>query len=264
VIRSVLILVVGVTLTFTLSAWVRLSGLLRAPWTRAHCSRCSRAWGRAILKVAGVRVRLEGAEGGKLDQPLVLVANHQSWFDVFALAGMLPARTRFVAKEELRRVPLFGAAWEMCGHIRVNRGDRAEAVRSLDEAGRRIRDERLNVVVFAEGTRSPDGQLMPFKKGAFMLALQTGVPILPIGISGSRAVMPKGSFRIRPGEIRIRLGDPIPVEGLTVAERDALLQRTRQAVLALMDGSDGDPHAESLPESAADALHSDPPNSNPS
>lgn len=198
-------------------------------------------WGRALLWVAGAKVHIEGAEGGKLDQPLVVVANHQSWFDVFALAGTLPARTRFVAKEELRRVPLFGAAWEMCGHIRVNRGDRAEAVRSLDEAGHRIRDERLNVIVFAEGTRSRDGRLMPFKKGAFMLALQTGVPILPIGISGSRGVMAKGSFRIRPGEIRIRLGEPISVEGLTLADRDALLQRTRNEVLSLMEDPDGVP-----------------------
>ncbi len=234
-IRTFLVLVAGIVLTFSLSAWVRLSGLLRAPWARDHCSRASSFWGRALAWIAGVRVRLEGATREKLDRPLVVVANHQSWFDVFVLAGHIPGRARFVAKEELRRIPLFGAAWETCGHIRVNRGDRAEAVRSLNEAGARIRDERLNVILFPEGTRSPDGRLLPFKKGAFVLAIQTGVPILPVGISGSREVMAKGSWRIRPGEVRVRVGDPIPVDGLTVADRDQLLARARSEILALME-----------------------------
>jgi 1-acyl-sn-glycerol-3-phosphate acyltransferase len=241
VIRTVLILLVGTILTFALSAWVRFSGLIRAPWAHDHCSRASAFWGRSMVRLAGVTVRLEGADRQKLDRPLVVVANHQSWFDVFVLGGFLPGRARFVAKEELRRIPLFGAAWETCGHVRVNRGDRAEAVRSLNEAGDRIRKERLNVILFPEGTRSPDGRLLPFKKGAFVLALQTGVPILPVGISGSRAVMGKGSFRIRPGEIRVRVGEPIDLEGLTTADRDAVLARARREVLELMEDSDGSP-----------------------
>ena len=251
-IRSVFVLLAGVILTFSLSAWVRLSGLIRAPWAHDHCSRASSFWGRAMVRLAGVRVTLEGATREKMDQPLVVVANHQSWFDVFVLGGLLPGRARFVAKEELRRIPLFGAAWETCGHIRVNRGDRAEAVRSLNEAGARIRDECLNVILFPEGTRSPDGHLLPFKKGAFVLAIQTGVPLLPVGISGSRAVMPKGSFRIRPGEIRVRVGEPIDVEGLTLADRDRLLARARRDILALMDASDADDVEGSYPAADAD------------
>lgn len=251
-IRSVFVLLAGVILTFSLSAWVRLSGLIRAPWAHDHCSRASSFWGRAMIRLAGVKVTLEGATREKMDRPLVVVANHQSWFDVFVLGGLLPGRARFVAKEELRRIPLFGAAWETCGHIRVNRGDRAEAVRSLNEAGTRIRDERLNVILFPEGTRSPDGHLLPFKKGAFVLAIQTGVPLLPVGISGSRAVMPKGSFRIRPGEIRVRVGEPIDVEGLTLADRDRLLARARRDILALMDASDADDVEGSYPAADAD------------
>lgn len=259
-IRTLFVLLAGVILTFSLSAWVRLSGLIRAPWAHDHCSRASSFWGRAMVRLAGVRVTLEGATREKMDRPLVVVANHQSWFDVFVLGGLLPGRARFVAKEELRRIPLFGAAWETCGHIRVNRGDRAEAVRSLNEAGTRIRDERLNVILFPEGTRSPDGHLLPFKKGAFVLAIQTGVPVLPVGISGSRAVMAKGSFRIQPGEIRVRVGEPIPVEGLTTADRDQLLSRARSEILALMDPSDaGDVHPSDQAADAddADAAHAD-------
>lgn len=234
-IRSAAVLIAGTILTFTLSGWVRLSILLRAPWARDHCSRASAFWGRSMVYMAGVRVRMEGADREKLDRPLIVVANHVSWYDVFVLAGFFPGKSRFVAKDELRRIPLFGAAWETCGHIRVNRGDRAEAVRSLNEAGDRIHRERLNVIVFPEGTRSPDGQLLPFKKGAFVLALQTGVPILPVGISGSRDVMAKGSFRIRPGEIRVRVGEPISVDGMTVADRDVLMARARDEIQALLD-----------------------------
>jgi len=240
-IRTAIVLVVGTFLTFALSGWVRLSILLRAPWARDHCSRASTFWGRSMVRLAGVRVHLEGADREKLDQPLIVVANHLSWYDVFVLAGFFPGKSRFVAKDELRRIPLFGAAWETCGHVRVNRGDRAEAVRSLTEAGDRIRRERLNVIVFPEGTRSPDGTLLPFKKGAFVLALQTGVPILPVGISGSREVMAKGSFRIRPGEIFVRVGEPISVEGLTVADRDALITRARAEVEALLTPGPRDP-----------------------
>lgn len=253
-IRTTFVLLAGVVLTLALSGWVRFSGLIRAPWAHDHCSRASAFWGRAMVRLAGVRVRLEGADREKLDRPLVVVANHQSWYDVFVLAGFLPGRARFVAKEELRRIPLFGAAWETCGHIRVNRGDRAEAVRSLNEAGARIRDERLNVILFPEGTRSPDGSLLPFKKGAFVLALQTGVPILPVGISGSRAVMRKGSFRIRPGEIRVRVGEPFEVAGLGTGHRDAVLARARKEVLALMEDPDGAPGAESQPQTSGEAI----------
>jgi len=234
-IRSVLFFTLGTLLTFTLSGWVRLSILVRAPWAREHCTRASRFWGRTLVRLAGVKVRMIGADREKLDRPLIVVANHVSWFDVFVLSGFFPGKSRFVAKEELSRIPLFGAALEPCGHVRVNRGDRAEAVRSLNEASDRIHRERLNVIVFPEGTRSQDGTLLPFKKGAFVLALQTGVPILPVGISGSRKVMAKGSFRVTPGEIVIRVGEPISVDGLTVADRDTLMARARQEIEALLD-----------------------------
>ncbi len=217
-----------------------------------------------MVRLSGVRVRLEGADREKLDRPLVVVANHQSWFDVFVLAGFLPGRARFVAKEELRRIPLFGAAWETCGHIRVNRGDRAEAVRSLNEAGARIRDERLNVILFPEGTRSPDGRLRSFKKGAFVLALQTGVPILPVGISGSRAVMRKGAFRIQPGEIRVRVGEPFELAGLGTGHRDMVLARARREVLALMEDPDGEPGPEPVPQTPGEAISPTPSGEAPS
>ncbi|NIP81367.1 MAG: 1-acylglycerol-3-phosphate O-acyltransferase, partial [Gemmatimonadetes bacterium] len=127
------------------------------------------------------------------DTPQILVGNHQSWFDVPAVATNIPKSYHFVAKKELERVPIFGRAWKAAGHISIDRSDRESAVESLDRAGEQLRREGSAVVIFAEGTRAPTDALQPFKKGAFMLALHTGVPIVPFGVAGSRRVMPKDS-----------------------------------------------------------------------
>lgn len=241
-IRSALVVMVGAPLTLLLGGWILISSLLRLPGTRKCCEAFPRFWSRALLWTAGVKVRVEGVEKLDWSRPFILVANHQSWFDVFALLAHLPVGIRFVAKEELRRIPVFGSAWQTCGHISVDRSDRSQAIASIKEAGARIRDQHLAVLFFAEGTRSPDGRLQPFKKGAFVLAIQTGVPVVPIGISGSHAVMPKGSFWIRSGEIWIQVGDPIPVAGRSMSERDALVQEGWSQVAALIDESDGPRH----------------------
>lgn len=244
-IRTVWVLAAGGVLTMVLSA-----RLVLARWRRGGregmeemCERVGRFWSGSMLRIAGVRVSLEGHEKVDWDQPLVVVANHQSWFDVFALAAHLPGRTRFVAKEELARIPVFGTAWQTCGHVSVNRTDRSRAISTLDRAGQQVRDEGLAMVLFPEGTRSADGRLQPFKKGAFVLAIKTGVPIVPVGISGSREVMPKGSFRIRPGEIRIRVGAPLPVDDLAHRDRARLLAESRRRVALLMEDEGTGPEA---------------------
>jgi 1-acyl-sn-glycerol-3-phosphate acyltransferase len=234
-IRTLWVLFAGFLLTAYCAGRVVLRTWLRGEGVSCLCDRMARLWARGMLRVSGAHVRLIGVERVDWTRPVVVVANHQSWFDVFALGAHLPGRARFVGKEELGRIPVFGTAWKACGHVSVNRGDRAAAVDSLNRAGQRVRDDALAVIVFPEGTRSPDGRLQPFKKGAFVLAIQTGVPIVPVGISGSRAVMAKGSFRIRPGEIRVRVGDPIATEGLEHPDRERLLQRARTEVFALME-----------------------------
>jgi 1-acyl-sn-glycerol-3-phosphate acyltransferase len=245
-IRTVWVIVAGAVLTVVLAGRVVVTSWFRGSEVAGLCERLGRAWSGAILRWSGARVRLIGADAVEWNQPLVVVANHQSWFDVFALSAHLPARARFVAKEELSRIPIFGPAWMACGHISVDRSDRAKAIESLDAAGRRVRDEALAMILFPEGTRSVDGRLQSFKKGAFVLAIKTGVPVLPVGIAGSRAVMPKGSFRIRKGEIRVRVGRPISTAGLTSRDRDALMGRSRRQILELMEDPDGlGPTAES-------------------
>ena len=202
--------------------------------TRARlCEELPRRWARRILALARVEVELSGTEVIDPSAPQVLVANHTSWFDVLVFPAFLPGSYRFVGKRELSRVPFFGAAFQACGHITIDRQDRERALESMDRARRQLEAERPTIILFPEGTRSPTGELRPFKKGAFVLAIQTGTEVVPASIEGSRAVMPKGSWRISPGTIRVRFGEPIPVAGLTLDDRDALTRRAWEAVSAL-------------------------------
>ncbi len=194
-----------------------------------------RTWSGWNLRAGGVTVTVEGLEHIDLDSPQILVGNHQSWFDVFAVAANIPKSFHFVAKKELERVLLFGRAWKAAGHISIDRSNNTAAIASLDRAGRQLRDERSAVVLFPEGTRSPTDDMLPFKKGAFMLALHTGVPIVPFAVAGSRRVFPKGSWRVRAGPVIVRFGPPIPTDGLGPSDRDALIARVRGEVQRMRD-----------------------------
>jgi 1-acyl-sn-glycerol-3-phosphate acyltransferase len=232
-IRSLWVYLWGSLATIWVGSGVVFNGMLKTRALPRVCRAAPRRWSGAILWAAGTRVELEGAEHLRTDGPQVLVANHESFFDVFSLAVHLPVEYRFVAKEELGRIPIFGAAWRTCGHISINRQDRNAAVGSLDEAGRRIREEKLTIIMFPEGTRSATGKLARFKKGAFVLALQMGVPVVPVAILGSRHVLPRSGWPVRKGTIRIRIGAPIPVEGLAVGDRDSLMQRAWDEIARL-------------------------------
>jgi len=195
----------------------------------------ARTWAAWMLRVSGAELVVEGLENVRVDEPQIFVANHVSWHDVFALAVAIPKRYRFVAKKELARIPLFGPAWKAAGHISVDRGDRAAAIRSLDEAGRLLRKDNSSVVIFAEGTRSRDGRLQPFKKGAFMLALHTGVDIVPVAVLGTRHILPKGAWRVRPGRIIVRFGEPVRVSNYTEATRDMLIADVRGRIERMLE-----------------------------
>jgi 1-acyl-sn-glycerol-3-phosphate acyltransferase len=235
VIRSIWFWTTTVIVTGCFSSVVVMASLVGI--RRSFYSWIARTWSRWVLRIGGVRWRLEGEENAPAGRARIYVSNHQSWFDVWALAAALPGHVRFVAKKELARIPIFGRAWRVAGHISVDRSDRAAAVRSLDDAGQLIRSDGSGVIVFAEGTRSTDGRLQPFKKGAFMLALHTGVDIVPVAILGTREVLPKGSLMVTPGRITIRIGKPIPTVGYTIETRDLMMQRTRDALNSLISGS---------------------------
>lgn len=238
-IRSVWFWLATIVLTGILSSVVVIAGLVRV--RGPFYTWIARKWSRMLVRLAGANVRIEGEHNAPTDQPRIYVSNHQSWFDVWALAAELPVHYRFVAKKELARIPIFGLAWKAAGHVCIDRSDRSAAVRSLEEAGNLIRSDGSGIIIFPEGTRSPDGRLQSFKKGAFMLALYTGVDIVPIGISGSRQVLPKGSFMVRPGTITIRIGRPIQTAEYSNATRDIMVRDTRDAIRELIGSGPATP-----------------------
>ena len=192
---------------------------------------CARPWATLILLTSGVRVRVTGRDRLDTTHPAIFISNHQSHYDVLALIRSLPGQYRIIAKKELFSIPVFGWALALSGFIKLDRGDRSQARASLDLAAARVRAGR-SVVVFPEGTRSPDGKLLPFKKGGFILAIESGAPVIPISISGSRAVLGKETLDIKRGAIDVVFGAPIPTRGLTYDDRNALIARTRAAIEA--------------------------------
>jgi len=169
-----------------------------------------RTWSRIMLAATGARVEYDGLEQFRADLPYVFISNHVSNVDIWALARELPPSARFVAKQELRKVPVLGLTMASTGFVFVDRSNRARAIRSLERAAERIRGGRP-VVMFAEGTRSRDGRLQPFKKGPFHLALKAGVPIVPAAISGSWGILKPRSLAVTPGTVRVRFFEPIDV-----------------------------------------------------
>jgi 1-acyl-sn-glycerol-3-phosphate acyltransferase len=223
-----------VVVTAVLAIIVMIAALLRVR-NYALYDWAARTWAGRMLRVSGAELEVEGLENVRADEPQIFVANHVSWHDVFALAVAIPKRYRFVAKKELARIPLFGPAWKIAGHIAIDRSDRAAAIQSLNEAGRVLRQDNSSVVIFPEGTRSPDGRLLPFKKGAFMLALHTGVDIVPVAILGTRHILPKGAWRVRPGKIIVRFGEPVRVADYTEETRDALMDEVRRRIERMLE-----------------------------
>ncbi len=215
--------------------WISVA-LVTAIVTRdqeAALSMARRFWAPGLRWAAGARVVVEPFPNIDWTRPHVFVMNHQSSLDIVAAFLVLPINLRFVAKHVLKYVPFLGWYMWATGMIFVHRGKRGASMGSLRDAGARVRDG-ANVLVFPEGTRSRDGGLLPFKKGAFVLATTAGVPIVPIAIEGSGRCMPAGRFRVRPGVIRIKVGEPIPTTGPLKGEIEPLVRQTRDAIAGMM------------------------------
>lgn len=198
-----------------------------------------RLWGNVNLWIAGVKVQLSGMENIDPRQAYVYAANHQSWFDIFAILGKLPVQFRWLAKHELFRIPVLGKAMSSIGYIPIDRDDRRKAFASINHAAERVK-RGTSVVIFPEGTRSRDGVLQAFKKGGFILAIHSQQPVVPISISGSYHILPKqGDWKIRPGVIRMTVGRPIPTAGLGVKDRDQLIHEVRHNIRKYLTVAEG-------------------------
>ncbi|MFB3886414.1 MAG: lysophospholipid acyltransferase family protein [Thermodesulfobacteriota bacterium] len=189
----------------------------------------ARLWARVIVWASGVRVKTEGLEHVQDKGPYLFMSNHQGAYDIFALEGYLPFHFKWLAKKELFFIPVLGWAMAAAGYISIDREGTRETVRAMNEAARKIQ-EGMSVVIFPEGSRSPDGSIQPFKKGGFTLAIKSRVPIIPVSITGSREVMPKEKRTVASGEIRIRIDAPIETRGYSLKDRKLLMEKVRQTI----------------------------------
>lgn len=230
-IRAVISLVSFVVTTLVAATLAALSGLLDR--TGDTVLRMARVWSRILLGVPGVKLQV--VQRAPLDpkRPYIVMANHASMVDIWAVLLAIPVPFRFIAKKQLGAIPLFGWAMRAGRFIFIDRQNAVSARRSIEEAARRIKLGQ-SVVIFPEGTRTRDGRLNPFKKGGFHLALDSGAEIVPVAIQGSHAVMPPGSALIRSGTVRVEIGEPIATAGLSPGDREALLARVRDKIAEML------------------------------
>ena len=195
-----------------------------------------RYWGRIILAASGVKVTVKGMENLEPDRPYIFASNHQSQFDIFSMQGCFTFDFRWLAKKELFQIPLFGQAMRLAGYIPVDRSHGRKAMKSLVEAAERIASG-TSVIIFPEGTRSRDGKLHEFKTGGMVLAIKSGVPVVPVAITGTYEVLPKGSVFAKPGRVTISIGKPFDTSEFTMKKKQELAEYLHDEVAKLMENS---------------------------
>jgi 1-acyl-sn-glycerol-3-phosphate acyltransferase len=214
------------------------AGLIGIPWSAFRKDfRMMYGWGMKIValgaKAAGIRVHIEGRENIQPGVHYIFLSNHLSNLDPTVLLPSIPGMTSVFIKKELMKIPLLGTAMRMGKYVPVSRANSREDAQRSTEAAADALNSGLHITVFPEGTRSPDGHLLPFKKGAFFLAEETGAPIIPVVISGTERMMPKGTHRITPGEAYLKFLPPIHPQD--AASREDLMERVRAAMEAELE-----------------------------
>jgi len=186
-------------------------------------------WADWLLWTNRIPVRLEGMENLRKDQPYILVSNHASILDIPALISAASFPVRFLAKKSLFWFPIFGWVLYFCGHILVDRKSAQSAFRSLKKAPSLLK-KGISIIVFPEGTRTPDGEMKEFKRGAFLLAQHSKFPVVPVSIIGAYEVLPRHGWCCWPGTIQVRISEPIPTRNLSHQESRDLMRRVRETI----------------------------------
>lgn len=231
-VRSALLVTLGVAITAFFSFWAVVFSFFSNAENNVH--KVANLWGRILLMLCSTRVQVIGQENILRSKPQVFMANHQSDFDILITLAHVPGQFRWIAKKELFTIPVFGQAMRGAGYIEIDRQNHEKALQSLDLAALRIRQGK-SVMTFPEGTRSRNGEIKPFKQGTFYLAIQSGVPIVPISIIGSGEIMPKRSLKIKPGRIKLVIDKPISTKGYTLENRQELIDKVRQVIIKNYD-----------------------------
>lgn len=195
--------------------------------------RIARVWARLLLIESGIRVHAEGLEKISPGGSYVVASNHLSLMDTPLLMAYLPLQFRFLAKKGLFKVPFIGGHLSRAGHIPIPRDDARASLKAMSVAARMLKEHGVSAVVFPEGGRSATGELTEFKEGAAYIAIKAGVPVVPVAIDGTREILPMNSVMVTPGRVKLRVGDPIPTEGLTLHDRDRLTGRIREEICRL-------------------------------
>ncbi|MBC7790827.1 MAG: 1-acyl-sn-glycerol-3-phosphate acyltransferase [Anaerolineae bacterium] len=236
--RTILAYLSLAVLTFSVALFVVIATTLGFKVTpNGLLERQAGFFSRWVMRAAGARILVNNPERIVPGEPRIYVANHVSWFDVFALASIIP-RFRFIAKKELQRIPVWGRAVSKVAAIYIDRQNRKAAFDAYNEAAAQVRTG-ISVVVCPEGTRGRTYELRPFKKGPFVLAIAAQAPVVPCIVYGTREIQPKGAIRIRPGLVEITLLEPVPTAGLTYEDRDTLMQTVWDSMAAELERRHG-------------------------
>jgi 1-acyl-sn-glycerol-3-phosphate acyltransferase len=191
------------------------------------------AWARSLVWAAGIELSTVGEEKLLPDKRYILVANHASYLDIPCMIAAIRQPVRFMAKASLFRVPIFGWGLRTAGFIPIDRNNRGRAKASFDLAARRIQGGNT-IIIFPEGGRSRTREMKPFKHGAFLLSMKSGIPIVPTAIRGNDEVLPATTLRITPGPVQVVIGDPVDTSTLSVRQKDELIDTTRATIEAML------------------------------
>ena len=211
-----------------LTAWIPPRGRLYLFWARS--------WSRTVLRSCGLGVKVEIPDAVRQVPSAIFMSSHESALDILALFVAIPHQIRFLAKRSLFYVPFLGWSMWLAGFVPVDRESKESGLAVLEQLRDRL-SRGLSVLIFPEGTRSRDGTLGTFKKAGFILAIRTGIPIVPLAIRGARQVLGADGLAIRRGTTTVCMGDPIPTAGLGVHDRAALVERTRGQIRILRGGA---------------------------
>jgi len=196
----------------------------------------ARIWARSILMGSRVHVSVDGLSNIEPDKSYIYMANHQSNFDIPVLLGCLSVQFRWLAKAELFKIPVFGRAMRGAGYVKIDRFNRDSAFESISEAAQKMKNG-VSVMIFPEGTRSKDGRIKPFKKGGFVMAVDSGVPIVPVVIRGTWPIMAKSSLRINRGDVEMEIAQPIDTIDYSRETKEELMDKVRRVICQKFDGA---------------------------
>jgi len=194
-------------------------------------------WAQWVIWSTGIQYDVTGLENLEQENKYIFMSNHESALDILLGVACIPYKIVFLAKKELFRIPVFGWAMQAAGMIKIDRQNPERARKSVDEAVHRLIHSSFSTLIYPEGTRSETGDLLPFKKGGFILAIRSQLPIVPVTIIGAGDVLSKGSFTINQGQIKVIISKPIPTRNLEVNNKEELIESCRNAIIKNLSSS---------------------------